>query len=230
MAAHAALAGLCPLIPIPYLDEMVIRRIWRRMFRALFDAHGLELGPAGAKLLTRQPSRLRGAAASVAWLPLRRLLRKVAYVLAIKDCADVAVAVFHDGWLMAHVLQDSQKIAGPGRSPTDPAVLKRIRKAMLRTYEEVDPAPLRRALVGSFHGARVGARHALEAVKRALRREPIAEEQHGDDVDALSTRMRDAAMDEWQYLEKLEQRFRHNLGLPERRGDLRESPSALSRS
>jgi uncharacterized protein (DUF697 family) len=223
VAGHAALAGLCPLLPVPFVDELAIRRVARRMHRALFEAHGLELSPAAAKLLTAQPSWFRGAASSVALLPLKRLVQKAAVVLSLKECADVATVVYHDGWLIGRVLADSQEIAGPGRSLTDPRVLRRVRKAMLRTYRDIDPAPLRRALVGAFLGTRVGARHAVQAVRRLLRgkTEPVDAEAR-DDVADLSARMRAAAMEEWQYFERLERRFRHHLGLPgERAGESR---------
>jgi hypothetical protein len=215
VATHAALAGLCPLIPLPFLDDVAVRRVARRMHRTLFAAHGLTLPPARAKLL--DPRAGPSTAAELALLPLKRTLQKVAVVLALKECVDVATALYNDGWLIAQVLADSREIAGPGRSPTDPAVLRRVRKAMLRTYKEVDPAPLRRALAGAFLGVRVGAGHALRAVKRLLRAgRPAGDDSIPDDVEALSARMRAAAMHEPQYLEQLEQRFRRNLGLPQR--------------
>lgn len=223
VAGHAALAGLCPLLPVPFLDELVIRRIARRMHRALFAAHGLELSPVAARLLTAQAGWFHGAASSVALLPLKRLLRKAAVVLAIKDCADVATVVYHDGWLIGRVLADSREIAGPGRAMTEPRVLRRVRKAMLRTYRDIDPAPLRRALVGAFLGTRVGARHAVQAIRRLLRGadQPVDPETR-DEVEDLSSRMRAAAMEQWQYLERLERCFRRHLGLPEQRpGELR---------
>lgn len=218
VAGHAALAGLCPLLPVPFLDELAIRRVARRMHRALFEAHGLELSPRAAKLLTAQAGWFRGAASSALLLPIKRLVRKAAVVLAIKDCADVATVVYHDGWLIGRVLADSREIAGPGRSITDPRVLRRVRKAMLRTYRDIDPAPLRRALVGAFLGTRVGAKHAVQAIRRLLRgkNQPLDPDTR-DEVEDLSTRMRAAAMDQWQYLERLERRFRHHLGLPELR-------------
>jgi uncharacterized protein (DUF697 family) len=217
VASHAALAGLCPLLPVPFLDALLIRRIARRMHRALFEAHGLTLTPAVAKLLTAQPRWFRGAASSVALLPLKRVIRKVALVLSLKDCADVATVVFHDGWLIGRVLADSHELF-PGRSPTDPRALRHLRKAMLRTYRDVDPAPLRRALVGAFLGAKVGAGHAVQAVRRLLgaKRQPL-DQATADEVEDLSSRMRTAAMEQWQYLDHLERRFRHHLGLPEQR-------------
>lgn len=214
VATHAAIAGLCPLIPLPFVDDMVIRRVMRTMFRALYDAHGLDLSRAGARILgAAPPGRLRGAAASLAFFPLRKIFRKAVYVLAIKDCADVASAVFHDGWLLAYYLEDPEVSERPGLSPDDPRALRRVRQAMLRTYADVDPAPLRRALTGSLLGARVGAGHGLQALQRLLRKRET-DAPRADEVDDLTVRMRDAAMGEWRYMHLLELRFRRYLGLP----------------
>ncbi len=207
VASYSAIAGLCPLIPVPYVDDLLIRQITRRMCGALFEAHGLRLTSTGARALTAAPMHwLRGAATSMALFPLRKLLRKVVYLLAIKDCAEVSASVFHDGWLLAHLLERGSQ----GRSLADPRYLHKIRKAMLRTYKDIDPAPLRRALVGAFLGARVGAEHAIHAVQR-LRRGDTA--SPGEPLDGLVARMRDAAMTEWRYMDALERRFARHLGL-----------------
>ena len=206
VAAHSAIAGLCPLIPLPYVDDMLIRRINGRMCKTLFEAHDLTLTRSAERVLTNTPSQwLRGAVTSVALFPLRKAMRKIVYLLAIRDCADVASAVFHDGWLLAHLLEHG---AG-GHDLDDTRYLQKVRKAMLRTYEEIDPAPLRRALVGAFLGAKVGAGHAVRAVKRVRRGEPV--ETRG--VESLVREMGAAAGVEWHYLEALEKRFRRHLGL-----------------
>jgi uncharacterized protein (DUF697 family) len=214
--------GISPLIPLPFVDEMAIRRISRRMYASLFAAHGMHLGDSGAKVLGKASAGwLRGAATSAALLPLKRLVRKVVYVLAIKDCADVASAVFHDGWLIAHMLERGPEAVRPGLSLADPRYLQQVRKAMTRTYRDIDPAPLRRALVGSFLGAKVGATHAVKAVRGLLRRDgQPANAAAEPEVDGLIARMRDAANGQWQYLEALERDFRHHLGLTELREEL----------
>ncbi len=212
IAAHSALAGVCPLIPLPYVDDLVIRRITRRMCSALYEAHDLHLTPSGERVLTAAPSVWRrGAATSAALFPMRKLLRKVAYLLAIKDCSDVASSVFHDGWLLAHLLEHGQHGRGP--SLEDTRYLQKVRKAMLRTYKDVDPAPLRRALLGAFLGARVGVEHAVQAVQRR-RGDKAAPVESNKEVEPVASRMQAAAMGQWQYLDLLERRFRRQLGLP----------------
>ena len=219
IATHSAIAGLCPLIPLPFVDDMVIRRIHRRMCVALFEAHGLQLTPAGAKALTAAPSGwMRGAATSMALFPLRKVMRKIVYLLAIKDCSEVASAVFHDGWLLAQLLEHPPAGRKAGQALDNPKYLKKVRKAMLGTYVDVDPAPLRRALVGAFLGARVGAEHAAGAVQRLLRSRGeageagVADPGAAQGVEPLVSRMRDAAMGQWKYLDALSRSFHRHLG------------------
>lgn len=201
VASHSAVAGLCPLIPLPYVDDVLIRRISRRMFQALFAAHGLTLTQAGEKaLLAGQTGWLRGAATSMALFPIKKLMRKVVYLLAIKDCGDVASAVFHDGWLIAHLLEHPPR----GETLTDPKVLRRVRKKMQQTYADIDPAPLRRALTGVYRAAKVGAEYAAQRLRGG--------EPDVAGAEALGARMRAAAMGQWKYIDALEQRFRERMG------------------
>ena len=212
VASHSAVAGLARLIPVPFVDDAVIRRVTRRMASELFEIHGRSLSEAGAKALSYAPSQwIRGSARSVAMLPLRRVLRKVVYLLAFKDCSDVASTVFHDGWLLARWLE-----RGPQAGQADDAKrLKKVRKAMLRTYMDVDPAPLRRALTGAFLGARVGVEGAVQVVQR-MRKPAGSQEETAplESLDRLVARMKEAAQDQWQYMEGLEQSFRRHLGEP----------------
>lgn len=221
IAAHSALAGLCPLIPMPYVDDLVIRRVARRMCSDLYAAHDLSLTSSGERVLTDAPSVwLRGAATSVALFPLRRLLRKVVYLLAIRDCAAVASSVFHDGWLLAHLLEHGRPAGKHGPSLEDTRYLQKVRQAMLRTYKDIDPAPLKRALLGAFAGARVGVEHAIEAIQRrrrgseAVHAPDVEGGAHDSSIEPLASRMLAAAMSQWKYLDALEQEFRRHLGLP----------------
>lgn len=203
VVAHSAIAGLCPLIPLPYVDDLLVRRITRRMHRRLFAAHGHELTRPGAAALTAAgPSGwLRGAATSVALFPIKRVIRKLVVVLAIKDCGDTAAAVFHDGWLVASLLEHPTQSG----TPTDPRDLRRVRKQMLGTYADIDPSPLRRALTGAYRAAKVGTEYAVQRLRGA---------ELGDADESLIERMRAAAMSQWRYLDRLTRQFRKNLGDP----------------
>lgn len=199
VAAHSALAGLCPLIPVPFVDDLLIGSLRERMLRALFAAHDLQLPRGGAKVLTTSPPGwLPGAAAAVLLFPIKKLVRKLVYVLAVKDCADVAASVFHDGWLVARLLARPS-----GLALTDRNTLERARAAMLRTYADVDPTPLRRALAGALLAARAGAVQAIQRLWQAKPREdePVVEA------------MRAAAMSQWDYLDALDRKFREQLGV-----------------
>jgi uncharacterized protein (DUF697 family) len=223
VAAHATIAGLCPLIPVPFVDDLAIRNVVQRMYTQLYEAHGYTLPVSGAKILGDKAStRLRDAMTSVVLFPIKKIVRKVVYVLAVKDCADVASAVFHDGWLLARVLEAPLHGADRKPSPEDPKFLRKVRKAMLKTYEEVDPVPLRRALVGAFLNAKVGVRHGVKTLQRLLReRKGKGKKQDVDPaavegVQKLSASVSEAAMGEGKYMDALERIFQRHLGQPSR--------------
>ena len=106
IASHCAVAGLCPLIPIPFVDDLIVERIHRRMNASLCEQHGIKLLPLSSKLLAESESDLlNGALKGLLMWPIKKLLRKMLIVLAIKNCVDVATEVFHEGWLLARALE-----------------------------------------------------------------------------------------------------------------------------
>ena len=64
IAGSAALAGLCPLIPIPFVDDAIIDQVRQRMYRKVFAHNGLDIGDDDLRYLTTRignpfPSRHR---------------------------------------------------------------------------------------------------------------------------------------------------------------------------
>ncbi len=150
IAAHCAMAGLCPLIPIPFVDDMIIKRIHRRLVRELFEQHELRLSPEGAKTLTSRESRfLAGALKSIVFWPIKKILRKVVYVLAIKSCADVAAAMFHEGWLMARALE-CRYVPLDELSHENETALQALRAGIIAARDSVDPSVTRDAMRSAF--------------------------------------------------------------------------------
>lgn len=150
VASHSAIAGLCPLIPIPFVDDLIIERIHRNMVHNLCKQHDFYLSPAYVKLLTESPSSfLSGALKSVLLYPVKKLIRKVVYVLAIKSCADVASVVFHEGWLLARAFEqdyvDKQAIAHGDRD-----AIRALRKAICEARDHVDPSPTTQVMHSAF--------------------------------------------------------------------------------
>ena len=150
VASHCVVAGLCPLIPIPFVDDLIVDRIQRRMNAALCKAHEIELLPLSAKLLSESESDLlNGALKGMLMWPIKKLLRKILIVFALKNCVDVATEVFHEGWLMARALEEGYVNLDELRR-NKPSALRALRGAIVMAREEIDPDLTRQVMRSAF--------------------------------------------------------------------------------
>ena len=90
-AQHALLAGLTPLIPLPFVDGILHRRILRSAYGKTALEAGLPLDPPVLKALSNsRGSILLGCILAVLWWPIKKLLKTILYFLTVKECFDVA--------------------------------------------------------------------------------------------------------------------------------------------
>jgi hypothetical protein len=159
---HATLVGLTPLIPLPFVDEMVREILLRRMVRVLSSAHGLDLSPADVRTLADEPkeSWMRGAAVSVILMPVRMVLRKTFLFLQGKRIVDLASSTYHRGYLIDVAFADRWvRPVGP-RRPDE------VRLAVDAVCKEANTEPVRYALRVGFDQSRA----ALVTVVDELRK------------------------------------------------------------
>lgn len=101
---HAALVALTPLIPLPFVDDIVQSRLQRRMVQALADRRKLHLGLDGvAAIADDEGAVVRGIGRlgrRLALVPLRFVLRKLLLVLRGKAIVDLASRTYHRGFLV----------------------------------------------------------------------------------------------------------------------------------
>src|SRR5437763_14965254 len=83
LVAHAVLAGLTPLIPVPVVDDLAKNYFRRRLVRRLAAAHGRGLSGEELSALTKERGRgcVRGCLTAVVVYPLKAVFRKVFYFL-----------------------------------------------------------------------------------------------------------------------------------------------------
>lgn len=150
LASHCALAGLCPLIPLPVVDDMVETRVHRRLHRKICRLQGITLPPRSAKILsTRESHFFRGAAKSMVLWPAKKLLRKLTVVLAVKSAADAAAALFHEGWLFARAIEAGYVDRGTLEAG-DEAAARALRRAIVRAHAAIDPSVTQSAMRSAF--------------------------------------------------------------------------------
>ena len=147
---YSILGGLCPLIPVPFMDDWALSQVQRRMIGELARRAGVTLGPQEPKILAgAEDPGWRGCLGTLAWAfrevtgaILGKLFRTVFYFLTIRRSVRRSAETLHLGYLFAHALR------------LDPAVsperARAIRAAVMKTLAEVDAQPVYRTLFRDF--------------------------------------------------------------------------------
>jgi hypothetical protein len=218
------LGGLCPLLPVPFLDDLVLGRMRRRMVERLAGRWGLALTPAQVTQLSGGGRGWSAGRVLVKALiyPAKELLRKVLYFLAIKDAVDTFSLLFHRGYLVHAAL--ARGALGRGGA-VDDARVAATAAAVHATLATTDTRPLRRLLVGVLRNSRDLLRGTVRWLAGRLRRgrdaapmvEAIAEEGASrpelgsPDAEQLLDRLLRALWGERGYLERLDAELSRRL-------------------
>lgn len=180
MVFYSLLTSLCPLIPIPFLDDWARDFLRRRLIFELAGGYGQVLDKEQTELLAlveRQPLTrgcLRGCLAFTFLKPAlyfllkiaQKVYRKILIFLTIKDCVDTFSQTFHDAYLITHAFE-----TGVLRG-TDPPYLQ-TRRAIEGVKAVADPRPVENIVRQSLHGSRrllARAAGRLSTLMRAERR------------------------------------------------------------
>lgn len=217
-ALHAVASGLTPLIPVPLLDDVALRRVRRSLVRTVLGEHGLTAPDAVVSTLAGEaPEKARAhvarllhklALAPVTWVA-RRTFRTLVFTLLVKDCVDVASASLHQGYLLQHALARGHLDASTLQGGTQPA---RVAAAIAATCREVDPRPVNQLLRRLFASSRALMATAVRVATRNLPRpgEPAPAGAAGE-VASLSDTLAKALWEEQGYLQALAERYERHL-------------------
>lgn len=101
LVRHALLVGLAGAIPLPLVDDLAKRAVWRRLVTSLARAHKLQIWSEEVAILADEHTVevVGGAVKGALLFPIKRLLRKTFVVLAGKRIIDDVTATYHRGWL-----------------------------------------------------------------------------------------------------------------------------------
>src|SRR5512138_648522 len=111
---HALLAGLTPLIPIPFLDDWVKNIFLRRMVRAIASARGVTLGNAEVEALIQEDfwsGCVEGCLYSVLYL-LREIFSKIFFWIEWQRAFTLVSATCYAGFLLDAALLDEYPLQG----------------------------------------------------------------------------------------------------------------------
>jgi hypothetical protein len=189
------LAGLCPLIPLPLVDDWLESVVRRRAVRDLLRRRGLDPTPGDVEILAGLERPGTGGCLKKALLwpvvklffyLLKKLYRKILYFLAVNDGVNAASSLFHDGWLLAVAL-DRGVLDVPAGGRIDRDRARAVRSAIEAAVAGSDTRPLERAVRRAFRGSF----RTLSAAARRLGRWGRSERRHTGGGEAATERAAD---------------------------------------
>ena len=218
LVGHALLTALCPLIPVPFLDDWIRDVVRRKMVRRLLSESAVpasteaagSAGSPGSKVEVSDErvnilacgydpvsptgcfsGCLRKAfkipVSFVFKLLFKKILRKIVFVLAIKDSVDTFSATFHEGFLLQHALSHEQVWRFYLSPQVDLQRVVELRHGIEAVRDVVDHRPVERWARKTFGASRRLLRQAAGAAFRQLRHS----RRDGDlDEDAIYDQMR----------------------------------------
>lgn len=156
---YGVLGGLCPLVPVPFLDDWLLGRVRGWMMAELGPEREPGLSAESVAVLAgrRDSAGWPGCAAGCLWALrkvavklLVKLFRKVLYFLAVRDGIHAATRLVYEGYLTLGALE--RDALGARRGDREVAA-RRLREAVLETLEAADLRPVRRAVGRIFRGS-----------------------------------------------------------------------------
>lgn len=211
VAKHAALAGLCPIIPVPFLDDHLIKRVKRRMLKELSNEYAFELSKDAAKTLTtRESSLVRGAMKTAVMYPIKKILKKVLVVFLVKACADVATSTVEEGWLYARAIERDY-VDGEQLAAGDKEVLETLRDAIIDATEEVDSSTARAAMRSVYKIFTSSFGELKATISRLRGKDSDAIDEAASAASSLTEQVEAVIRNEWANFDQLDDALRKNL-------------------
>jgi len=165
------LAGLSPIIPIPFADDVVERKMHRAMIRNLLSRHGLRYERRQVKTLSGSCVKLKcGELLCKPCIKLcKKLCRTLTAVLLVKDCVDCTNKLLHEGWLLGYALRHGLVTQ---RSLEDKDDVVMVHQAILDACEDVDTRVIEQFLKNLYGGTQESLvlEHAATVLKAAMKK------------------------------------------------------------
>lgn len=154
----SVLAGLCPLIPMPFVDDWAINLIHRRMVRELGESRDLDLREDEVRLLAgtgerRWPGFVKGTAMLVrrgVGKVVGKVFKTAFYALLLRDGVHRAVETFVEGYLLLYAAGLPQALRPASRNPER---VQAVRAAVISTMKEADVTAIHKAMGRAFQGS-----------------------------------------------------------------------------
>lgn len=172
---YSVLAGLSPLVPVPFVDDWLINYFRRRLVKSLAASHGQEFTSEAISILADDRDNkgcLLGCLSMVIFYPLKKIFRKVFYFLEWKRAVDLTSHTYHYGYLLNYALRD-------GFLNSDTKALDAIRTSLDDVCNDTPIKPVESVVSSTFKqtkGLVVSGVELLEKTFRNVRKKPTEEE------------------------------------------------------
>jgi hypothetical protein len=170
---HAVLVGLTPLIPVPFVDDLVKGYFQRRMTRALALAHHTQLSSETVATLTKERGGsgcLRGCLGQAVILPLKLIFRKIFFFLEWKRAVDLTSHTYHQGYLLDYALREGWLAAAATAAQANPQMsAEAIAAAIEEVCREAPIKPVETAIKAAFKQSKNMLRAGAKVLERGLR-------------------------------------------------------------
>lgn len=180
---HAVLAGLTPLIPIPFVDDLVKTYFKRRMVRKLAASHEQGFPDSDVATLADDPDTgcLRGCLTTVLVYPLKAVFRKIFFFLEWKRAIDVVSHTYYQGFLVESAM------AARWVAPAGAKDAREVRAAIDQVLTQLNTSLIERAVTGIFRQSKSALRSAARLLQNGLRhlRGKPSEQQVAEVIEAL---------------------------------------------
>jgi hypothetical protein len=234
---HSMLSGLCPAIPLPFLDDWAMRFTRRRMVVAYLDGASLPTHREVVDFIIRgDPPPAKGCVRRIVSLPfklifllilypIKKMFRKLLVFLLVKDCVNQFSSTLHQGYLLQVALDHNRLTATDIESITPN--LRCVYKAIEVTCKETDTRPVNKLLTTIIAQSRKTLFAAARPLRAVLRREyredkqsmasdlPIADppefKGEEEELDNVLDELEDALEQNPSYFRRLESTFLANV-------------------
>ncbi len=217
---YSLLTGLCPLIPLPLLDDFVRDVLRRRLARDLaakagFALHAMEIALLSGTLRSAHQGCLRRLLLGGVFKVLKRLIRKLVIVFMVKDCVETVACTFYDAYLLRHGLARGAAVK-PGPLALRAALDEALADANTQPVEKL----VRQSLHGSWRVMLQAARQLAKLLRPwAWRRggldaaveEPIELDQQARELSSIVDRISDGLAGQSAHLAELRGQLENHL-------------------
>ena len=175
---YCLLGGLCPLIPVPFIDEWALNRVRKSLVSQILLKNGIELTKNQIKYLVYGFDEKKGCMKTLITLPfvifwkvvlypLKRMFKKLVFILILKESSEAVSRLFHHSCLLEHAIKNGY-LRKAGNSGNEKNVLP-VNRAIEVTLSKVDTRPFNQIVKRSLSGSKKLLRGAAGRFGRVLR-------------------------------------------------------------